>query len=187
MVSPLRARSTVLRSTTSGVKATRALLTMLALTASAWPLPRGASRAAPALTFTCGGMWLSVRKASSLMPTSRAASATLMVRGATHTVWLASGALGSMAARFCLKVAAFSQGSRMCSAAWAKMTERFMPGLRARKSSSRTPASSAARATSMSRVMATVSKKGWLPMSGSEASNLPGSAMMFLTACSLGT
>ncbi len=52
---------------------------------------RGTSRVEPALTSMRYGMRLTSRSSSSLMPTSRAASAGRSVRGATQAVQLASG------------------------------------------------------------------------------------------------
>ena len=54
---------------------------------------RGTSKVEPALTSMRGGMRLTLRSCSSLMPTWRATSAGLSVAGATQAVQVASGAL----------------------------------------------------------------------------------------------
>ena len=132
------------------------------------------------------GMLFISRKSPSSMPKRLATSREGRLDGATQAVHEASEP-GAAAARFFLKMSALFHGSRICGVPVAKMTGLRCDGLSARKSSSRTSARRAAVSTSMSFVMSTVSKNGWFSISGSTLPNCCGLAMMFFTACSLGT
>ena len=132
------------------------------------------------------GMLFISRKSSSSMPKRLATAREGRVSVATQAVHDASEP-GAALARFCLKVSALFHGSRICGVPAAKITGLRCDGLSALKSSTRTSASRAATSTSMSCVMSTVSKNGWFSISGSTAPMRCGLAMMFFTACSLGT
>ena len=108
-----------------------------------------------------------------------------MSRGAFQAVQLASGPL--WVASLASNSAALSQGSSTLGLAAAMNIGLLIEGLSWRRSRSVTPASSATLATSMSRLIGTASKKGWLPIAGSLARKRSGRATMFLIASSLGT
>ena len=173
----------------SGVNSKRALLANCWGTSCVCGSSRGTIRAEPALIIMRGGMSLTSRSCASLAPVCAMTSARRMVVGAFHTVQLANlGFLPDLSScRFCLKTLALSQGSRIFCVAAAKITGFFSEGLSALKSSMDTSASSAATWASMSCWISTTSKKGWFSMTGSSVSKASGLAMMFFTACSLGT
>ncbi|MCY1247402.1 hypothetical protein D9M72_607290 [compost metagenome] len=80
-----------------------------------------------------------------------------------------------------------SNGSRICGLDAPRITGRLNDGFSALNSSSVMSASLAARFTSISRDVVTVTKYGWSGISGSLTPYTAGLAMMFLTACSFGT
>ena len=186
MESPLRARTDVRRSTISGAYASCALFTTWLATAVVAPLPRRTSTVEPLLITMPRGMLFISRRSCSSMPKRLATSREGRFCGATQAVQDDSEVGSALASAF-WKTAALFQGSSTCGVPAAKITGLRCEGLSALKSSSRTWARRAAMSTSMSCLISTVSKKGWFSISGSTAPWCCGWAMMFLTACSLGT
>ena len=156
-VSPLPARTVARRVTISGVRLSWPLSAKWDDTSCRVVVERGTISAEPALMSMRGGMLFMLRKSASLMLARWAASATVMVVGTDHTVQLAYWP-SRLASRLRWKTLALSQGSRICGVPAARITGRLYDGLRARKSSSRIPASVATSDTSMSCVMSTVWK-----------------------------
>ena len=87
--SPLRALTVVRLVTISGAKETCALSATWLVTSVSTLAERGTSKVEPALISMRGGMVLTLRRSASVMPTWRAAWATLSVVGALQAVQLA--------------------------------------------------------------------------------------------------